>query len=326
MRLAFLFPGQGSQSAGYLRRLPEHPRVRDTLQEAGELLGVDIVELDQEPALRSTVAVQLGLLVAAVAQARALAAEDVRPDAVAGLSVGAFGAAVACGCLEFGDALRLVDLRARSMQQAFAEGYGMLAVSGLRQAALESLLEQLNADPDRTGAELAPAQRAYLANLNSGSQFVVAGADAALARLADAARGAGARQVERLAVAVPSHCPLLAGTAAELAGELGALRLRDPVVPYVANTTARALHKAAEVARDLAEGVMRPVRWHDTNRLLVELGVRCSVEMPPGQALTRFMHNLSCQVDALASDGSSLRSLVLRVRRACPQGGATQPT
>lgn len=315
MRLGFLFPGQGSQSAGYLRRLPEHPCVRDTLREAGEQLGADVAALDQEPALHSTVAVQLGLLVAGVAQARALAAEGVRPDAVAGLSVGCFAAAVACGCLEFAHALRLVSLRARSMQRAFPEGYGMLAVSGLRQGALEALLDGLQA-----GAQ---PQRAYLANLNSASQFVVAGADAALARLADAARLAGARQVERLDVAVPSHCELLAGTSAELAAQLGSLSLRDPVVPYVANTTARALRKAGDVARDLAEGVMRPVRWHDTNRLLVELGVRCTVEMPPGQALTRFMHNLSCQVDALASEGSSLRSLVLRVRRACSQEGGT---
>ena len=320
MRLAFLFPGQGAQSAGYLRRLPEHDCVRDTLREAGEHLGMDVAGLDQEPALQSTVAVQLGLLIAGVAQARALAAEGVRPDAVAGLSVGAFGAAVACGCLGFGDALRLVGLRARSMQQAFAEGYGMLAVSGLRQGVLEGLLERI-ADEEQQQ----PSRRAYLANLNSASQFVVAGSDHALARVGDAARAAGARQVERLAVAVPSHCPLLAATSAELAAQLATLELRDPEMPYVANTTARVLRKAGDVARDLAEGVMRPVRWHDTNRLLVELGLRCSVEMPPGQALTRLMHNLSCQVDALASEGSSLRSLVLRVRRACSQGQVDHP-
>lgn len=315
MRLAFLFPGQGAQTPGYLGRLPDTPCVHDTLREASEVLGPDFGELDAQPALGSTVAVQLGLLVAGVAQARALAAEGVRPDVVAGLSVGAFGAAVACGSLDFADALRLVRLRAESMRRAFPQGYGMLAVSGMRQGALEQVLEQANA------AAADAHERVYLANLNADAQFVVAGRDDALVRAAAAARAAGARQVERLAVAVPSHCPLLAGCADQLAGALDAVRLRDPVVPFVANTTARALRKAADVARDLADGVMRPVRWHDAGRLLLELGVTCTVEMPPGQALTRLMHNLSCRVDVLASEGSSLRSLVLRVRRACPQGG-----
>ena len=310
MQLAFLFPGQGAQSEGYLRRLPDHASVRETLQEACELLGEPVEPWDREPALRSTVAVQLGLLVAGVAQARALAAEDVLPDAVAGLSVGAFGAAVACGSLDFADALRLVRLRARCMEQDFPQGYGMLAVSGLRQGALDILLEQVNAGRARE------QERVYLANLNGDAQFVVAGADAALGELVGAARAAGARQVERLAVAVPSHCPLLAHCGEQLAEALRGLRLRDARLPYIANTTARALRAAGDIARDLAEGVMRPVRWSDSSRLLLELGVQCVIEMPPGQALGRMVRQLSCRVEVLDSEESSLRSLVLRARRA----------
>ena len=310
MQLAFLFPGQGAQSEGYLRRLPDHVRVRETLQEASEVLGEAVQGYDREPALRSTVGVQLGLLVAAVAQARCLAAEGVRPDAVAGLSVGAFGAAVVCGSLEFADALRLVRLRARCMEQDFPRGYGMLAVSGLRQGALESLLEQVNAGRAR---EL---ERVYLANLNGDAQFVVAGADAPLGELVGAARAAGARQVERLDVAVPSHCPLLAHCGEQLAQALRELRLREAQLPYTANTTARALRAAPDIARDLAEGVMRPVRWSDASRLLLELGVQCVIEMPPGQALGRMVRQLSCRVEILDSEESSLRSLVLRAQRA----------
>ncbi len=314
LRLAFLFPGQGAQDAGYLRRLPEHAAVRETLHEAAEVLGQDPCGFDQAPALRSTVAVQLGLLIAGVAQARALRAEGVLPDVVAGLSVGAFGAAVACGSLDFADALRLVRLRAQSMERAFEQGYGMLAVSGLRQPTLEQILQGVNAS--RAGA----AAQAWLANLNSASQFVVAGCDEVLEAVRAAARSAGARQVERLDVAVPSHCPLLAPVREELARALGALRLRDAALPYIANTTARALRAAGDIARDLADGVMRPVLWHDTNRLLLELGVRCVVEMPPGQTLGHFMRNLDGQVDSLASDGTSLHSLVLRIRRVREQG------
>ncbi len=312
--LAFLFPGQGAQEAGYLHRLPAHPRVRQTLDEAAAVLGQDPLDLDREPALQSTLAVQLGLLVAGVAQARALEAEGVRPDAVAGLSVGAFGAAVACGSLDFGDALALVRLRAQAMQGAFAGGYGMLAVSGLRQRALEQVLRDIQASGG--GA----SEQAWLANLNSASQFVVAGREDVLDAVRDAARSAGARQVERLAVAVPSHGPPLAGVAAQLADALAALRLRDAAMPYIANTTARALRAAGDIARDLAEGVMRPVLWHDTNRQLLERGTRCAIEMPPGQALSTFLRNLNCQVQALASGTSSLRALVLRIERLRSQG------
>ncbi|WP_018912145.1 ACP S-malonyltransferase [Thiomonas sp. FB-6] len=310
MQLAFLFPGQGAQSEGYLRRLPEHARVRETLQEASDLLGEAVESYDRGPALQSTVGVQLGLLVAGVAQARALEAEGVLPDAAAGLSVGAFGAAVACGALEFADALRLVRLRARCMEDDFPRGYGMLAVSGLRQSPLEALLEQVNAGRED------PRERAYLANLNGDAQFVVAGAEPQLEELLGAARAAGARQVERLAVAVPSHCPLLAHCAGELADSLRGLRLRDARLPYVANTTARALRAAGDIARDLAEGVMRPVRWNDANRLLLELGVQCVIEMPPGQTLGRMVRQLSCRVEVLVSEESSLRSLVVRAQRA----------
>lgn len=309
MRLAFLFPGQGAQSEGYLRRLPEHARVRETLQEASDVLGEAVQGYDHGPALQSTVAVQLGLLVAGVAQARALEAEGVAADATAGLSVGAFGAAVACGALDFADALRLVRLRARCMQDDFPRGYGMLAVSGLRQGPLEALLEQANAGRED------PHARVYLANLNGDAQFVVAGAEPRLEELLGAARAAGARQVERLAVAVPSHCPLLSHCAGQLAEALRGLRLRDAGLPYVANTTARALRASGDIARDLAEGVMRPVRWNDANRLLLELGVECVIEMPPGQTLGRMVRQLSCRVEVLVSEESSLRSLVVRAQR-----------
>lgn len=310
MQLAFLFPGQGAQSEGYLRRLPEHARVRETLQEASDALGEAVQGYDHGPALQSTMGVQLGLLVAGVAQARALEAEGVVADAAAGLSVGAFGAAVACGALDFADALRLVRLRARCMEDDFPRGYGMLAVSGLRQSPLEALLEQINAGRED------PHARVYLANLNGDAQFVVAGAEPRLEELLGAARAAGARQVERLAVAVPSHCPLLSHCAGELAEALRGLRLRDARLPYVANTTARALRAAGDIARDLAEGVMRPVRWNDANRLLLELGVECVIEMPPGQTLGRMVRQLSCRVEVLVSEESSLRSLVVRAQRA----------
>ena len=115
MQVALLFPGQGAQTPGFLRRLPEHPAVSATLDEARQVLGVSLDELDSAAAFTSTAAVQLGTVIAGVATARALREAGVEADAVAGLSVGAFAAAVACGALSFADALPLVKLRGESM-------------------------------------------------------------------------------------------------------------------------------------------------------------------------------------------------------------------
>ncbi len=123
MTIAFLFPGQGAQSEGLLHHLPQHAEVTRTIEEASDVLGVDIAGLDNSEALHSTAAVQPALLIAGVATARALMAEHVHPAAVAGMSIGAFGAAVTCGTLSFADALPLVRLRGELMQAAFPSGY-----------------------------------------------------------------------------------------------------------------------------------------------------------------------------------------------------------
>src|SRR5260370_23101542 len=141
MRTAFLFPGQGAQAPNFLHALPEHEAVRVTFAEAAQVLDLDPAEMDSEDALRSTVAVQLGTLIAGVAYHRLLAAEEAHPDAVAGLSVGAFAAAVASGALAFADALRLGRLRCEAMEQAYGRGgYGMRAVLCLREAGRQTLI------------------------------------------------------------------------------------------------------------------------------------------------------------------------------------------
>ncbi len=143
MMVAFLFPGQGAQVEGLLHQLPEHPEVMRTIEEASEALGLDIDALDSAEALRSTAVVQQALLIAGVATARALMAEHVQPAAVAGMSIGAFGAAAACGTLSFADALPLVRLRGEMMQAAFPGGYGLAAIEGLDEAHLEVIVDQV---------------------------------------------------------------------------------------------------------------------------------------------------------------------------------------
>ncbi len=293
MSIAFLFPGQGAQSPGFLHRLPDHPAIAATLQEAGAVLGREILDLDAEPALRSTVAVQLGLLVAGVATARALMAEGVVPAMVAGLSIGSFAAAVTAGAIGLADALRLVDRRARLMEQACPAGYGMAAVTGLPQRRVEAIIAE--------AGRVAPL---YLANLNGPAEFALSGADAALDHAIAAARQAGARRAERLAVAVPSHSPLMDGAAAALVSDAGAVPMAAPRILYAGNRRARMLRDAAAVREELTTNLAHPVRWADDVALMAEHGATLFLEMPPGDVLTRLA--VSTYPDLASRDMASL--------------------
>jgi malonate decarboxylase epsilon subunit len=289
--IALLFPGQGAQQPGMLHALPAHPQVAATLDEASAALGEDVRALDTAQALESTVSVQLALLIAGVAATRVLRAEGVEPDYAAGLSVGAYAAAVACEVLPFEAALRLVRERARLMRQAYPSGFGLAALVGLNEAQVQALLDAVWAER---------RQRAYLANLNGARQIVIAGSVAALEQAMAAARAAGARRAERLAVGVPSHCELLAEAAARLSDFARDLPFARPRIPYIANRNARALHSADAVRADLLDNIRYPVRWHDSTQLLAELGVRLFIEAPPGQVLTGLLQEALPECRALA--------------------------
>jgi malonate decarboxylase epsilon subunit len=295
MTIAFLFPGQGAQSVGLLHHLSKHPEVTRTVDEAREVLGYEIAALDNAESLRSTAAVQQALLIAGVATARALVAEQVHPAAVAGMSIGAFGAAVACGTLSFADALSLVRLRGELMQAAFTNGYGLVAIVGLEESQVASLIEQIST------AE-APV---YISNINAPRQIVVAGADRALTLMIERTQNGGARRAERLSVSVPSHCPLLQPIAHRLIQEMGKLILRPPSVPYISNRGGRAVYDAEDIGQDLAISIAHPVRWYDTLEVLCELGTNLFIEMSPRNVSTRLIAELFPNVRAIsiAEDG-----------------------
>jgi malonate decarboxylase epsilon subunit len=305
MTVAFLFPGQGAQSEGLLRRLPQHPEVARTLREAGDVLGLDIGALVTAEALRSTAAVQPVLLTAGVATARAMAAERVHPAVVAGMSVGAFGAAVACGTLSFADALPLVRLRGELMQAAFPVGYGLAAIEGLDEARVEGIVGRV-----RTAAS-----PVFISNINAPRQIVVAGSSAALEAVTAQARRQGARRAERLAVSVPSHCPLLQPVADRLGREMAGLALRPPSVPYLSNRGGRALYDATAIREDLATGVAHPVRWYDALEVLHELGAKLFLEMAPGDVSTRLVAGLFPDVRAVSVADRGLRHAIVLAER-----------
>lgn len=299
MSSLLVFPGQGAQQPGMLQRLPPSPETRACLQEASEVLGEDVLTLDSPQALASTRAVQLCLLIAGVASARTLLQAPLRADYVAGLSIGAYPAAVVAGALGFADALRLVRLRGELMQQAYPQGYGMTALVGLDLATVEGLLAQVHS----------PQRPVYLANINADSQVVIAGSEAAMQAVAELARGCAVGVAKRLAVSVPSHCPLLEQPAQTLAAAFAEVPLQMPVLDYLSGSRARPLRTLEQLRDDLAFNMCRVVDWRGTVQGAYERGVRLQIELPPGAVLTGLARRVFAQGTVIAFDGARLDTL-----------------
>ncbi|ROL95933.1 malonate decarboxylase subunit epsilon [Pseudomonas protegens] len=304
MSSLLVFPGQGAQQPGMLQRLPPSPEIRACLDEASEVLGEDVLILDSPQALASTRAVQLCLLIAGVACARTLLQAPVKADYVAGLSIGAYPAAVVAGALGFADALRLVSLRGQLMQQAYPQGYGMTALIGLDLALVEGLLAQVHS----------PQTPVYLANINADSQVVIAGSDAAMHAVAELARGCGVGVAKRLAVSVPSHCPLLEQPAQILAAAFAEVPLQVPTLGYLSGSRARPLRTVEQVRDDLAFNMCRVVDWRGTVQSAYERGVRLQIELPPGAVLTGLARRVFAQGTVIAFDGARLDTLQALMR------------
>jgi malonate decarboxylase epsilon subunit len=294
-----------------LSDLPCVPEVDQTLAEAGQLIPGGIGTLDSPASLTQTVPAQLALLVSGVAATRALAARGAAPDIVAGHSVGAFAAAVAAGALQFSEAITSVTHRARRMAELFPHGYGMLAVSGLREAEVRKIAEQVTAE----------GHPAWLANINSIDQMVLTGTNAALDRGRELARARGARRADRLEVAVPSHAPILEPVSAELRSLLCGRAARPLTARYVTISTARPATTSADVLDDLTVSVSRTLRWRDAFGVITELGTRFVLQLPPGRVLVDLAQSDlestgATRVDVRAMSDDRLEDSVYRVRRA----------
>ncbi|MEB2621913.1 malonate decarboxylase subunit epsilon [Pseudomonas sp. YuFO8] len=296
MSSLLVFPGQGAQRPGMLKGLP-----RETLSEASDVLGEDVRLLDSAQALQSTRAVQLCLLIVGVAAARQL---SLPTDYVAGLSIGAYPAAVVAGALAFSDALHLVSLRGELMQQAYPQGYGMTAIIGLDLAVVEGLLAQVHSVETPV----------YLANINADNQVVIAGSDAAMKALAELAKARGAGMAKRLAVSVPSHCPLLDAPAQTLAAAFANVKLQTPKIGYLSGSRARPVIKVDALRDDLAFNMCRVVDWRGTVQSAYERGVRLQIELPPGAVLTGLARRVFEQGTVIAFDGARLDTLQALLR------------
>ncbi|MHA6312954.1 malonate decarboxylase subunit epsilon [Pantoea sp. S-LA4] len=288
MKILFTFPGQGTQRVGMLQHLPDGEALLNSVR---AVLGDETDRLDSADALRHTRAVQLSLLIAGVGWARELIRHGLKPDIVSGLSIGAYPAAVISGALDFSDALRLVALRGDLMEQAYPQGYGLTAITGLTLSRLEKLLVDSNT---------------YIANLNAETQIVIAGRDEDMAQVTQAALDAGASKAVRLAVSVPSHCALLDKPAAELATAFESVQLSRPTCAYLSGSTGRVIWEPEKIADDLAFNMARTVRWNDAVISANQRDARLAIEMPPGNVLTGLTLQAGWQGEAICMERNSV--------------------
>ena len=258
-----------------LHTLGKLPAVEETLHEISEALGCDVRTFDSPEALKLTVPVQLALLAAGVATARTLQRSGLEASAVAGLSVGAFPAAVAADAISLADAVTLVRSRAEQMEHLYPAGYGLAAIVGLNEKQVSRIVELAYSNENPV----------FVANINAPRQIVIAGSIDGMKKVLDDARSQGARKAELLDVSVPSHCSLMQPIADSLRAQLGCMAVRDPKVPYIGNVNGRALRSAQGVANDLADNIAHGVRWHDATIVAHELGCDLYLEMPPGHTL-----------------------------------------
>jgi [acyl-carrier-protein] S-malonyltransferase len=280
MSKAFIFPGQGSQYSGMGREVAEkYPVARAVFEEANSLLGFSLSRLcfdGPEDELKLTHNTQPAILTTSVAVYRVLEEKGIRPDFVAGHSLGEYSGLVAAGGLSFADAVRLVRRRGQYMQEAVPVGVGaMAAILGLDPAAMQSVCEQA-----AQGQVVSPA------NLNSPGQIVIAGHKEAVERAMALAKGAGAKRTIPLQVSAPFHCALMRPAEERLTADLETIRFLDLKFPLVTNVDAAPIRTGAEARDALSRQVSRPVRWQESVQQLIVNGVNQFVEVGPGKVLT----------------------------------------
>jgi [acyl-carrier-protein] S-malonyltransferase len=285
-KIAFLFPGQGSQFAGMGKTLANtYPEAARVFEEADDALGFSLSKMcfegpDEE--LKLTENTQPALVAVSTAAYAVLASRGIQPDYVAGHSLGEYSALVAAGSLKFADAVRLVRKRGRYMQEAVPTGVGAMA------ALLKLAPEKL----DAILAEAALGEVVSAANLNSPDQVVIAGHAGAVARAMELAKAAGAKRAVALPVSAPFHCALMKPAQERLKADLDAAPFSDLRMPLINNWKACEVRSGADAREGLFQQVPNPVRWSESIRHLAQSGVARFIEVGCGAVLTGLLRNI----------------------------------
>lgn len=279
-KIAFVFPGQGAQAVGMGRDIYEsHESARQVLDDADKTLGfklTDIIFNGPEELLKQTANTQPALVAASLAMYEAIREKGIKPDYVAGHSLGEYSALAVSGVISREDAIRTVRARGELMEQAVPGGRGaMAAVLGAERGALAALCAQISEDVDAV----------ELANMNCPGQIVVSGTREGVAAVVERGREAGAKRVIPLEVSGPFHSSLMKPAAERLAGVLEQVAMSPAAVPVVANVTARPSTAPEEIRQLLVEQVYSPVLWEDTIAWLIAQGVDTFVEIGSGSVL-----------------------------------------
>jgi [acyl-carrier-protein] S-malonyltransferase len=309
-KLAFMFPGQGSQYPGMGRDLAENfPAARRVFDEADAALGFSISKVcfsGTEDELKLTANTQPGILTVSVAAYRALEEKGIKPEFVAGHSLGEYSALVAAGGLDFGDAVRLVRRRGEYMQEAVAAGNGaMAAILGLAPAEVADITRKAS-----EGEVVVPA------NLNSPEQTVISGTAAAVKRAVEIASQAGAKRAVILPVSAPFHCELMAPAQKQLETDLRATKFHDLKFPIYTNVDAEETVSGDEAREALIRQVCMPVLWLDTMHEMIDSGVHLFVEVGPGKVLSGLMRQIDRAVRCVSVDDSaSLQAALEKIQQ-----------
>ena len=301
--LAFVFPGQGSQSVGMMQGWGERAEVRFTFSEASDALGQDLWALVTDgPAdlLNQTINTQPAMLAADIAVWRVWrAVGGVQPALLAGHSLGEYAALVAAGALGFSDAIKLVRFRAEAMQAAVPEGVGaMAAILGLDDDMVRAVC-----------AEAAAGEVVEAVNLNSPGQVVIAGNKAAVERAMVLAKEKGAKRALPLPVSVPSHSALMLPAAEKLLAHLQTITIKEPSIPVLHNTDVLSHTEPDAIRAALAKQLHTPVRWVETVQALKAAGMESVIECGPGKVLAGLGKRIDDSLPALALvDEASLQA------------------